>query len=220
MSNKKSRPGAVRKKSRGKAVGSGGQGRQALEGRGPTPKAEDRDYHPAGKAKAARDRLDAARKRHGVQEKGRGEQRAPRRKSDDAELVTGRNAVLEALRTRIPATALYVAARVEMDDRMREIIAEKQPFIRDEISEGDALVLFKDHKYKCEIIKGAAEDPMSATDTDLTRSMSRANARRTRSMRGWLMRARSSGSPVLMRAKSICIDRQSRRSLSVAPSSC
>ncbi|HRQ01068.1 MAG TPA: 23S rRNA (guanosine(2251)-2'-O)-methyltransferase RlmB, partial [Terrimesophilobacter sp.] len=43
----KSRPGgAVRKKSRGPQVGSGGQGRQALEGKGPTPKAEDRPYHP------------------------------------------------------------------------------------------------------------------------------------------------------------------------------
>ncbi len=122
MSNKKSRPGAVRKKSRGKAVGSGGQGRQALEGRGPTPKAEDRTYHPAGKAKAARERLEAAKKRHGGSEK-RGPERSPKRKSDDAELVTGRNAVLEALRTRIPATALYVAAKVEMDDRLRETLA-------------------------------------------------------------------------------------------------
>lgn len=123
MSNaKRGRPGAVRKKSRGKAVGSGGQGRQALEGKGPTPKAEDRPYHPAGKAKAARDRLDAARKRHGGGEKASGPQRSPRKKSDDTELVTGRNAVLEALRTKIPATALYVAAKVEMDDRMREIL--------------------------------------------------------------------------------------------------
>lgn len=122
MSNKKSRPGAVRKKTRGKAVGSGGQGRQALEGRGPTPKAEDRDYHPAGKAKAARERLEAARKRHGAPDK-RGAERAPRRKNDDAELVTGRNAVLEALRTRVPAVTLYVAAKTEMDERMREIVA-------------------------------------------------------------------------------------------------
>ena len=127
MSNaKKGRPGAVRKKSRGKAVGSGGQGRQALEGRGPTPKAEDRPYHPAGKAKASRERLEAARKRHGVSERGSsgagGASRSPRKKQDDTELVTGRNAVLEALRTKIPATALYVAAKVEMDDRMREIL--------------------------------------------------------------------------------------------------
>ena len=126
MSNKKApRPGAVRKKSRGKAVGSGGQGRQALEGRGPTPKAEDRPYHPAGKAKAARDRLDAARKRHGGGRDGRDgarPDRAPRKKGEDVELVTGRNAVLEALRTKVPATALYVAAKIEMDDRMREIL--------------------------------------------------------------------------------------------------
>jgi len=121
MSNKGSRGGAMRKKSRGKAVGSGGQGRQALEGRKPTPKAEDRPYHPAGKAKAAKERLEAARSRHG---KGAERtQRAPRKKNDDVELVTGRNAVLEALRTRVPATALYIAARIEMDDRTREILS-------------------------------------------------------------------------------------------------
>ena len=120
MNSKSTRGGAVRKKSRGKAVGSGGQGRQALEGRKPTPKAEDRPYHPAGKAKLAKERLEAARKRHGG---GKDEvKRAPRKKSDDTELVTGRNAVLEALRTKIPATTLYIAAKVEMDDRMREIL--------------------------------------------------------------------------------------------------
>ncbi|GAB2560795.1 23S rRNA (guanosine(2251)-2'-O)-methyltransferase RlmB [Leucobacter ruminantium] len=124
MSNKKSRTGAVRKKGLGKAVGSGGQGRQALEGRGPTPKAEDREYHAAHKAKKARERHEAARQRHGLDPRGRGDARSsrPARKGDDSELVTGRNAVLEALRTKIPATALYVAARVEMDDRMREIL--------------------------------------------------------------------------------------------------
>jgi threonyl-tRNA synthetase len=58
----------------------------------------------------------------------------------------------------------------KIDARMREIIAEKQPFIRDEIAEADALELFRDHKYKCEIIRGAADDPMSATDTGLVRT--------------------------------------------------
>lgn len=125
MTNKKSRTGAVRKKGLGKAVGSGGQGRQALEGRGPTPKAEDREYHAAHKAKKSRERHEAARQRHGLDPRGRsGETRSqrPPKKSDDSELVTGRNAVLEALRTKIPATTLYIAARVEMDDRMREIL--------------------------------------------------------------------------------------------------
>ena len=124
MSNKKSRPGAVRKKSRGAAVGSGGQGRQALEGRGPTPKAEDRTYHPKGKAKLARERYLAA----GGADTKRGTRaettkRSPKKKSDEQELVTGRNSVLEALRAKIPASTLYIAARVEMDERMREILA-------------------------------------------------------------------------------------------------
>ena len=124
MSNKKSRTGAVRKKGLGKAVGSGGQGRQALEGRGPTPRAEDREYHPAHKAKKARERYEAAKQRHAASGAGRPAGGGPRggSKKDESELVTGRNAVLEALRTRIPATALYVAARIEMDDRTREIL--------------------------------------------------------------------------------------------------
>ena len=57
-----------------------------------------------------------------------------------------------------------------IDARMREIIKEHQPFIRDEITEPAALDLFKDHRYKCEIIRGAAEDPMSATETGLVRT--------------------------------------------------
>ena len=57
-----------------------------------------------------------------------------------------------------------------LDARMREIIKEKQPFIRDEIAEDAALELFSGHKYKCEIIRGAAEDPMSATETGLVRT--------------------------------------------------
>ncbi|KAM9866123.1 putative tRNA/rRNA methyltransferase [Leucobacter aridicollis] len=123
MTNKKGRSGAVRKKGLGKGVGSGGQGRQALEGRGPTPKAVDREYHPAAKAKAARERYEAAKARHQRGGAGAGSgQGQSKRKTDESELVTGRNAVLEALRTKIPATTLYIAARVEMDDRMREIM--------------------------------------------------------------------------------------------------
>ena len=57
-----------------------------------------------------------------------------------------------------------------LEVRMREIIAERQPFIRDEIPESEALEQFKDHPYKLEIIQGAAEDPMSATETGLVRT--------------------------------------------------
>lgn len=128
--NAKGRPGAVRKGSRGKQVGSGGQGRQALEGKGPTPKAEDRPYHPAGKRKAAAERYAAKNPRAAASGRGgasgsgggSGAPRPSRAKSSDVELITGRNSVLEALRARIPATSLTLAAKIEFDDRVREIL--------------------------------------------------------------------------------------------------
>lgn len=142
---KPGRPGANRKK-KGPQVGSGGQGRQALEGKGPTPKAEDRPYHRSGKRKAAiersRDRaaLPAKSGEKAAATRGRGrslvtdaeiaakafEERVAKRRTpkttDSAELVTGRNSVLEALQARIPATTLYLAQRIEFDDRVKEII--------------------------------------------------------------------------------------------------
>ncbi|HET7303390.1 MAG TPA: 23S rRNA (guanosine(2251)-2'-O)-methyltransferase RlmB, partial [Segeticoccus sp.] len=39
-----------------------------------------------------------------------------------SEVIAGRNSVLEALRSEVPATTLYVAGRVESDDRVREAI--------------------------------------------------------------------------------------------------
>jgi threonyl-tRNA synthetase len=57
-----------------------------------------------------------------------------------------------------------------IEARMREIIAEKQPFIRDEIPDSQALELFANHPFKVEIIEGAADDPMSATETGLVRT--------------------------------------------------
>jgi 23S rRNA (guanosine2251-2'-O)-methyltransferase len=120
----KPRAGAVRKARKGPQVGSGGQGRQALEGKKPTPKAEDRPYHPAGKRKAANERYEAAGGRKKPQvEAGSRQARSPRGKSsDESEMVTGRNSVLEALRAKIPATTLYMAARIEFDDRVKEIL--------------------------------------------------------------------------------------------------
>ena len=121
-----SRPGAVKKK-RGGQVGSGGQGRQALEGKGPTPKAEERPYHPAGKRKAAEERFKAAggKRRPSASQTPRGTSGANRRaKSGDGdEIVTGRNSVLEALRAKIPATALYIGTRIDMDDRTKEALS-------------------------------------------------------------------------------------------------
>lgn len=125
----KPRAGAVRKARKGPQVGSGGQGRQALEGKKPTPKAEDRPYHPAGKRKAAGERFTAAGGRSGPggQRDGAPQQRRAR-PSDSGntgslgEVVTGRNSVVEALRAQIPASTLYVATRIEVDERVKEIL--------------------------------------------------------------------------------------------------
>ncbi len=119
---KHGRPGARTSNKKGATKGTGGNGRKALEGRGPTPKAEDRAWHPAGKRKAAQERFVAAGGKPSSGQKN--VNRAPRSKSgDDTETVTGRNSVLEALRTKIPATAFYIAQRVEMDDRVKEMLS-------------------------------------------------------------------------------------------------
>lgn len=125
--SKPGRPGARKPGSKkGATKGSGGQGRKSLEGKGPTPKAEDRSWHVAGKRKAAQERYAAAggKGRPGVRAVGASGSRGGRAKqADDTETVTGRNSVLEALRAKIPATALYVAQRVEMDDRVKEMLS-------------------------------------------------------------------------------------------------
>lgn len=132
------RPGAVRKKKKGPTKGTGGHGRKALEGRGPTPKAEDRHW-----AKQRR-RAQAAT---GARPQQRQQRRRPANgQPSDTELVTGRNAVLEALRAGMPATTVYVAANIELDDRVKEIIqiaAKRQlPMLEITRQEMDRMVPF------------------------------------------------------------------------------
>lgn len=117
MAGNSRRPGATRKpgSKKGPTVGSGGRGRRALEGKGPTPKAEDRVYHVAHKRKKAAERRAAS---------GAPQRRAGRRTGalGAPETVAGRNAVVEALRAQIPATALYVGHRIDSDDRVKEAL--------------------------------------------------------------------------------------------------
>jgi 23S rRNA (guanosine2251-2'-O)-methyltransferase len=118
MAGNSQRRGATRKagSKKGATVGSGGQRRRGLEGKGPTPKAEDRQYHVAAKRKASAERRTAG---------GRptGRPTGPRNRSGGTtEVVAGRNSVLEALRAGIPVSAVYIATRLEADDRTREIL--------------------------------------------------------------------------------------------------
>ncbi|MDH4397571.1 MAG: rRNA ((2251)-2-O)-methyltransferase RlmB [Actinomycetota bacterium] len=118
------RPGAAKGK-KGAVKGTGGHGRQALEGRGPTPKAEDRPYHKAYKAKKAaaagvKPKTEARSSRKGEFVAGRSGMGA---RAISGEVLSGRNSVVEALKAKIPATALFVAQRIEMDDRVKEAMA-------------------------------------------------------------------------------------------------
>ncbi|HSS23183.1 MAG TPA: 23S rRNA (guanosine(2251)-2'-O)-methyltransferase RlmB [Mycobacterium sp.] len=99
------RRGAVRKAGtkKGPTVGSGGQRRRALEGRGPTPPAHMRPKHPAAK-------------------RAQSQQRRAAKRTDESETVLGRNPVLECLRAGVPATALYVALGTEADERLTESV--------------------------------------------------------------------------------------------------
>src|ERR1700744_4714787 len=97
MAGNSRRRGAVRKSTTKKSptVGSGGQRRRALGGRGPTPPAHLRPNHPAAQRTQAQKR------------------RPARGRTDETETVLGRTTVLECLRAGFPATALYVALGVE-----------------------------------------------------------------------------------------------------------
>ncbi|RBP99690.1 23S rRNA (guanosine(2251)-2'-O)-methyltransferase RlmB [Bifidobacterium xylocopae] len=101
---------------KGPTKGSGGKHRGKLRGRGPTPRAEDRVYHKAYKAKQQ------ALKRQAADPRLAARRRADRFGGDPSDLVIGRNSVLEALRVGVPSSQLYIAARIEHDDRTREII--------------------------------------------------------------------------------------------------
>lgn len=113
MAGNSQRRGAMRKDGtkKGATVGSGGQRRAKLEGRGPTPKAKDRPHHPA----ARRER--AAQKRAAAQ---RSTTKATGARRSQGSLLMGRNPVVEALRAEVPATGLYVQAKADADDRWRE----------------------------------------------------------------------------------------------------
>ncbi|MFI1004455.1 23S rRNA (guanosine(2251)-2'-O)-methyltransferase RlmB [Streptomyces galbus] len=97
---------------KGAQVGSGGQRRRGLEGKGPTPPAEMRKGHVKQRAAQAK----AKRAQGG---------RAPQRRGGGrsaSELVVGRNPVVEALRGGVPATTLYVQQFIDNDERVREAL--------------------------------------------------------------------------------------------------
>ncbi|WP_028924510.1 23S rRNA (guanosine(2251)-2'-O)-methyltransferase RlmB [Pseudonocardia acaciae] len=118
MAGSSRRKGAVRKPGtkKGPTLGSGGQRRRGLEGKGPTPPAEMRPGHPAQKRAAAA----AAKAKKVGKVAGKGGRKHG--DSDGPETVFGRNPVVECLRAGVPATALHVAQATNADERIAEAV--------------------------------------------------------------------------------------------------
>lgn len=139
------RPGSGQAKSGKPRPGTGGYGRRALEGKGPTPPASMRPGHPAQRRTSAADSRGRPRddgftadsrgrsRDDGFTADSRGRSRdggappgsagrATRGAGDAAEFVAGRNSVVESLRAAVPSAVLYVGARVQHDDRISEAI--------------------------------------------------------------------------------------------------
>jgi 23S rRNA (guanosine2251-2'-O)-methyltransferase len=115
----------VRKRRSGNpTAGSGGRRKRGLEGKGPTPKAEDRPYHKAYKRAQA---MKATGKGAGARGSGRRPDSGQGRRSgagavERAEWIVGRNPVAEVLRAGVPVRSVHIAERIDRDDRVREIL--------------------------------------------------------------------------------------------------
>ncbi|MGH3700887.1 MAG: 23S rRNA (guanosine(2251)-2'-O)-methyltransferase RlmB [Pseudonocardiaceae bacterium] len=128
MAGNSQRRGAMRKPGtkKGAVVGSGGQKRKGLRGRGATPPAELRPGHPAHHQPAARQSVtrQSVTRQSAARQPAQNPAAAARRRSgsEPSETVLGRNPVLECLRAGVPATALHVAVGVDLDDRVSESV--------------------------------------------------------------------------------------------------
>jgi 23S rRNA (guanosine2251-2'-O)-methyltransferase len=135
MSRRDARPGPGGKTKTGKArPGTGGYGKDKLAGKGPTPPASARPGHPAAKRAASQSRAAGqpaarsgprpdGRRADSVRSQDRyGSTRVARGAGTAAEIVAGRNPVLESLRARVPASALHVGPRLDADERIGEAV--------------------------------------------------------------------------------------------------
>ncbi|HZK04485.1 MAG TPA: 23S rRNA (guanosine(2251)-2'-O)-methyltransferase RlmB [Actinomycetaceae bacterium] len=114
MAGNPQRGGGAKKAQTGKG-GSGVKRRRGLEGRGPTPKAEDREYHPAHARKVATERREAARPKRKIPS-------WVRQLPEGTEFVVGRNPVAEVAAAGMPMHAVYVASGMTTDERVSEVL--------------------------------------------------------------------------------------------------
>jgi len=119
--------GGGRAKSGKPRPGTGGYGKRRLEGKGPTPPAHLRPGHPAQRRAAGAGASSGSRngdRPAGGVSGGRSSRNAVkfRGAGKAAEVVAGRNPVLESLRAGVPATALHIGPRLDSDERIGEAV--------------------------------------------------------------------------------------------------
>ena len=102
-----------------KKPGSGGNNKRRLAGKGPTPKAEDRTYHPAAKRKAA---AASAPKKAKSSARGARDTRESRDYEVQDDVIVGRNPVVEALRAGVAVKRVMIARGIDIDERVTEIL--------------------------------------------------------------------------------------------------
>jgi 23S rRNA (guanosine2251-2'-O)-methyltransferase len=140
MAGNSRRPGARRNPGtkKGPTKGSGGKRAKGLEGKGPTPPAQERPNHKSyrGGGSTGKSGQGPAAPRRGASSSAsapgggggggggrpRGRASSGRDAPDGPQVVLGRNAVVESLRAHIPALALHVAQGIDVDDRVREAL--------------------------------------------------------------------------------------------------
>jgi 23S rRNA (guanosine2251-2'-O)-methyltransferase len=95
--------------------GTGGKNKRKLQGRGPTPKAEDRVYHKAHKLKQKR----LARSNSAPRRPREGQRKV-------ADIIYGKNAVVEALTAKLPLQQILLNAETALDDKLKDVVRLSQ----------------------------------------------------------------------------------------------
>lgn len=91
--------------------------RRSLRGKGPTPKAEERTWHKAYKEKSLREKRIAANPYLAARKRGK------EKRKEAEEIIIGRNACLEALKTSMEIKRLFLAKGMQKDERVEGICA-------------------------------------------------------------------------------------------------
>ena len=155
MAGNSNRRGAIKKSGKGNpTAGSGGRRRKGLEGKGPTPRAEERPNHKAYKMARAADKRESSR---------------PKRKNDGGpEWVAGRNSVLELLLATVPVMGLYIAEGLDRDEvTARAVAAMRDNRLYDPMEESitpGVQQLMKHHPHAAAKIKELAGNGYRASE--------------------------------------------------------